>query len=71
MPWGTLRRGLLADLGFTSAEELAERIGFADVEHIARALDGTEPPRDDLMTALMRSYITTPALYFVDRRLSA
>lgn len=64
MPWGTLRPGLLADLGLDSAAELAETIGYADVASIERALAG-EPPADELMTALLRHYLTTPPLYFV------
>ncbi len=62
--WGTLRPGLLADLGFTSAQELADTIGFVNVDDIERALAG-EPPTDELMSALLRHYLTTPLLYFV------
>lgn len=65
MPWGHLRSNLLADLGFTSPDDLAAAINFDDVEHVAAALNGSEP-RDELMTALLRHYITTPVLYFVD-----
>lgn len=65
MPWGNLRTGLLSDLGFTEAAELAETIHYSDTQHLAEALEGATP-RDDLMAALMRTYITTPALYFVE-----
>ena len=64
MPWGTLRPGLLQDLGFTTPAELAAAIDYTDAAHVGRALAG-ETPRDDFMAALLRYYITTPPLYFV------
>jgi hypothetical protein len=71
MPWGNLRPGLLADLGFTAAADLAQTIHYADVASMQRALDGTEPPPDELMSALLRHYLTVPALYFVTTEPSA
>lgn len=62
--WGTLRSGLLEDLGLSSAAELAEDIGYLDVDAVQNALDG-EPPDDAFMSALLRYYLNTPPMYFV------
>jgi hypothetical protein len=65
MPWGTLRSGLLKDLGFASANELAAAIHFDDIEKVSAALNGSIPD-DDFMVALLRRYMATPPLYFVE-----
>ena len=64
MPWGTLRAGLLEDLGFESAADMARTIGYDDVPELERALAG-EAPSDELMSALLRHYLSIPPLYFV------
>lgn len=63
-PWGTLRPGLLTDLGFDAPASLAAAIGYSDAGEVTRALGG-EPVSDDLMSALLRHYLSTPPLYFV------
>lgn len=64
--WNNLRPGLLEDLEFTSAEDMAAFIEFDDAGHLAAALAGNVPPSDDLMSALLRHYIATPPMYFIE-----
>lgn len=61
-----LRLGLLRDLGFTSAHDLAVFVDFRDIDHLAAALDRTETPSAELMQSLLRAFLPTPAMYFVD-----
>lgn len=64
MPWPKLREGLLRDLGYEAPEALAADLNYADVDHLKEALRGSSP-KDDLMTALLRSFPAVPAMYFV------
>ena len=66
MPWPNLRKGLLQDLGYTTPEALAETLHYPNIQHLKEALDGAQP-KDDLMTALLRTYPAVPAIYFVER----
>lgn len=66
MPWPNLRKGLLEDLGFTTPEALAEAISYTNIPHLTDALAGNVPS-DDLMTALLRTFPTVPAMFFVER----
>lgn len=67
-PWGNLRPGLLADLGYATPEALAEAINYPDVDRLRAALAGTEPASNELMSALLRHYLIVPPLYFVTGR---
>ena len=62
-PASELRASLRADLEAGSAADLAARIGWGDVEHLAAALDG-EPTSLALLSHLTRYYIVLPFTYF-------
>ena len=66
MPWNRLRAGLLEDLGFRDADELAASIQYSDIDDARRSL-AAEHPSDEFVAALMRAYPTVPTLYFVER----
>ena len=65
MPWPKLRQGLLQDLGFATPQDLANTIKYKDVAHLTDALAG-KSPKDELMTALLRTFPAVPAMYFVE-----
>lgn len=60
------RSGLLEDLGFETAKDFADAIGYEDLAHVQAALSG-ERPSKSLLTAILRTYLTVPLLYFVER----
>ena len=66
-PWGLLRPGLAADLGYGSASELAAAIGLTEAEGLGEALCGRSAPSDAVMSALLRAFPGAPVLYFVRR----